>query len=112
MVVRTVYKVLNTGLRSYPRSGSYDCPRGAGGANFGNAALGGNREWAVLPSEVTVIDRCPTCGQVLTPCSVPHAPSVTCDFPMIPVAGGGFLYCNEPRGHAGDHAYTSQQYFV
>ena len=37
----------------------------------------------------------------------------TCDFPMIPVAGGGFLYCNEPRGHAGDHAYTSSlMYFV
>jgi len=32
---------------------------------------------------------------------------------MIPVAGGGFLYCNEPQGHAGDHAYTSPpQYFV
>jgi hypothetical protein len=76
-----------------------------------------------------VIYRCPVCGKVLTPetndepCSdTPywhgrHAlfvyPSqVTCDFPMIPVAGGGFLYCNEPRGHAGDHAYTSSQYFV
>lgn len=87
-----------------------------------------------------MIDRCPVCGKVLTPetndepCpdtywhgrhalfvyemkptspySQPQAPSVTCDFPMIPVAGGGFLYCNEPRGHAGGHAYTSPQYFV
>ena len=97
----------------------------------------------VPPVEVTVIDRCPVCGKVLTPetndesCpdtpywhgrhalfvydmkpstslySQPQAPSqVTCDFPMIPVAGGGFLHCNEPRGHAGDHAYTSPQYFV
>ena len=102
-----------------------------------------NIDSGLCPSEVTVIDRCPVCGKVLTPetndesCpdtpywhgrhalfvydmkpstslySQPQAPSqVTCDFPMIPVAGGGFLHCNEPRGHAGDHAYTSPQYFV
>jgi len=33
-----------------------------------------------------------------------------CNHPMIPVAGGGFLYCNLPKGHEGGHAHQSEAF--
>jgi len=30
-----------------------------------------------------------------------------CNFPMVKVAGGGYLYCNAKCGHLGDHTWTS-----
>lgn len=31
---------------------------------------------------------------------------MTCNYPMMPTAGGGHLYCTEEKGHEGRHTHT------